>query len=112
MSRDDVLRLINNSTVATFDPPLPLMRKLPPVDPFPVDALEPILGAAAHAIHDRVRAPIAIGAQSVPGAATLLRFLNPDPEERAAIVAEGADVPRAWAEGYAALCVMAPPAGF
>ena len=35
-----------------------------------------------------------------------------DPEERAAIIAEGAGVPRAWAEGYAALCTMPPPAGF
>ena len=35
-----------------------------------------------------------------------------DPEERAAIIAEGADVPRAWAEGFAALCAMPPPAGF
>jgi hypothetical protein len=30
----------------------------------------------------------------------------------ATIVAEGAGVPRAWAEGYAALCAMLPPAGF
>ena len=71
MSRDDVLRLINKSTDAGFDPPLPLMRKLPPADPYPVDALGAILGAAARAIHDRVRAPVAIGAQSVLGAATL-----------------------------------------
>jgi len=71
MSRDDVLFLISNSADAGFDPPLPLMRKLPPADPFPVDSLGPILGAAARAIHDRVRAPIAIGAQSVLGAATL-----------------------------------------
>jgi hypothetical protein len=71
MSRDDVLRVITNSTDAAFDPPLPLMRKLPPADPFPVDALGPILGAAARAIHDRVKAPIAIGAPSVLGAATL-----------------------------------------
>ena len=35
-----------------------------------------------------------------------------DPEERAAIVEEGAGVPRAWAVGYAALCAMPPPSGF
>ena len=35
-----------------------------------------------------------------------------DPEERAAIIEEGAEVPRAWAEGFAALCAMPPPAGF
>ncbi len=33
-------------------------------------------------------------------------------DERAAIVELGAGVPRAWAEGYAALCGMPPPAGF
>jgi hypothetical protein len=35
-----------------------------------------------------------------------------DPVERAAIIAEGAGVPRAWAEGFAALCTMPPPSGF
>jgi hypothetical protein len=55
----------------TPEPPRPLMRELPPADPFPVDALGDVLGAAAHAIHDRVQAPVAIGAQSVLGAAAL-----------------------------------------
>ena len=32
--------------------------------------------------------------------------------ERAAIAAESAGAPRAWAEGYASLCAMPPPAGF
>jgi hypothetical protein len=32
--------------------------------------------------------------------------------ERAAIIEFGADVPRAWAEGYAALCNTPPPPGF
>jgi hypothetical protein len=53
------------------EPPRPLMRKLPPADPFPIDALGGVLGTAARAIHDRVQAPIAIGGQSVLGAATL-----------------------------------------
>lgn len=35
-----------------------------------------------------------------------------DPEERAAIIEEGAGAPRAWAQGYAALAAMPPPAGF
>ena len=35
-----------------------------------------------------------------------------DPEERAAIIEEGANAPRRWAEGYAALCTMPPPSGF
>src|SRR4051812_35503850 len=40
------------------------------------------------------------------------RFPDPDPEERAAVIAEGAGVPRAWAEGYAALAAMPPSSGF
>ena len=51
--------------------------------------------------------PVEHLAPDIPGAP----LLN-DPEERAAIIAEGAGVPRAWAEGYAALCAMPPPAGF
>ena len=35
-----------------------------------------------------------------------------DLDERAALVEYGAGVPRSWAEGFAALCTMAPPAGF
>jgi hypothetical protein len=44
--------------------------------------------------------------------ALLRRSPADDPEERAAIIAEGAGVPRAWAESYAALCTMPPPSGF
>jgi Protein of unknown function (DUF3987) len=53
------------------EPPRPLMRELPPADPFPVDALGAVLEPAARAIHDRVRAPLAICGQSVLAAATL-----------------------------------------
>jgi hypothetical protein len=35
-----------------------------------------------------------------------------DPGERAAIVEEGAGVPKRWAEGFAAMCSMPAPAGF
>jgi hypothetical protein len=55
----------------TAEPPRPLMRELPPADPFPVDALGNVLGAAARAIHDRVQAPMAICGNSVLGAANL-----------------------------------------
>jgi hypothetical protein len=54
----------------TLEAPRPLMRQLPPADPFPIDALGDVLGAAARAIHDRVQAPTAIGGQSVLAAAT------------------------------------------
>jgi Protein of unknown function (DUF3987) len=53
------------------EPPRPLMRELPPADPFPVDALGDVLAPAARAIHDRVQAPLAICGQSVLAAATL-----------------------------------------
>jgi hypothetical protein len=35
-----------------------------------------------------------------------------DPGERAAIIECGANVPRRWAEGYAAMCSMPAPTGF
>src|SRR5689334_2281172 len=53
------------------EPPRPLMRELPPATPYPVEALGSVLGPAAEAIYDRVRAPLAIGAQSVLAAANL-----------------------------------------
>jgi hypothetical protein len=51
--------------------PRPLMRELPPADPFPIDALGDVLAEAAGAIHDRVQAPLAMCGQSVLAAATL-----------------------------------------
>ena len=53
------------------EPPRPLARELPPADPFPIDALGPLLRDAAQAIHDKLQAPPAIGGQSVLGTATL-----------------------------------------
>jgi hypothetical protein len=57
--------------VVQLEPPMPLTRELAPAEPFPVDALGSVLGPAAEAIHSRVRAPLAIGCQSVLAAATL-----------------------------------------
>ncbi len=54
----------------TREPPRPLMREMPPADPFPVDALGG-LTAAARAIHERTQAPLATCGQSVLAAATL-----------------------------------------
>jgi hypothetical protein len=53
------------------EPPRPLMRELPPADPFPSHALGHVLTPAVRAIHDRVQAPLGICAQSVLAAATL-----------------------------------------
>jgi Protein of unknown function (DUF3987) len=57
--------------VIQLEPPQPRTRELPPPDPFPVDALGGILRPAAIAIQDRIRAPLAIAAQSVLATATL-----------------------------------------
>jgi hypothetical protein len=47
------------------EPPRPLMREMPAPDPFPTDALGPILANAAIGIQDRTQAPVAICGQSV-----------------------------------------------
>src|SRR5881275_2161246 len=67
----DVRRLIDMPDEVKPEPPRPLMRELPPADPFPTDALGNVLGAAARAIHDRVQAPLAICGQSALAAAAL-----------------------------------------
>jgi hypothetical protein len=67
----EIRRIIDRAEDATPEPPRPLMREPTPADPFPVDALGDVLGAAARAIHDRVQAPIAIGGNSVLAAAAL-----------------------------------------
>jgi Protein of unknown function (DUF3987) len=54
------------------EPPRPLRRDPGAPDPFPIEALGEVLGAAAKAIHEKVQAPIAICAQSVLAAATLV----------------------------------------
>ena len=51
--------------------PLPLQREIPASAPYPLESLGPILGPAAQAIHDVIRAPVAMCAQSVLGAAAL-----------------------------------------
>lgn len=59
------------NTALTPEKPRPLMRELPSANAFPVEALGKILGNAAKAIQNKVQAPMAIGGQSVLGAATL-----------------------------------------
>jgi hypothetical protein len=62
---------INNADEAKLEPPRPLIRELPPADPFPVNALGKHLEWAARATHNRVQAPSAICGQSTLAAATL-----------------------------------------
>jgi Protein of unknown function (DUF3987) len=72
MGSDPGVGFVRRSAEGTArEPPRPLMRELPPADPFPVEALGDVLAPAARAINDRVRAPLAICAQSVLAAATL-----------------------------------------
>jgi hypothetical protein len=68
----------NDADGGTKEPPRPLIRELPPADPFPIDALGDLLGPAARAIHERVRCPIAICGQSVIAAATLAAQAHAD----------------------------------
>ena len=70
MSRERLLATVTAAKEVKPESPRPLMRELPPADPFPIDALG-VLAPAARAIHDRVQAPQAICGQSVLAAATL-----------------------------------------
>ena len=63
--------VINNATEIRLEGPRPLMREVAKSDPFPVDALDDTLGRAACAIHDRIRAPMAIAGNSVLATAAL-----------------------------------------
>jgi hypothetical protein len=75
MSEGDVTALqetINKAKpILPPEPPRPLMREIAKTDPFPVDALGDTLGYAACAIHDRIRAPMAIAGNSVLATAAL-----------------------------------------
>jgi hypothetical protein len=55
-----VRELVDGGEEMKPEPPRPLMRELPPPDPFPIDSLGDVLAPAARAIQDRVRAPLAI----------------------------------------------------
>lgn len=57
--------------LAAREEPLPLFPPLPPAEPYPVDALGPVLSSAAAAIARKVQVPPAMAAQSVLAAAAL-----------------------------------------
>lgn len=80
MSRDAVAAIVAAAPEIRPEPPRPLMRELPPADPYPVDALGNMLEGAANAIHDRVQAPLAICGQSVLAVATLATQAHADIE--------------------------------
>src|SRR5262245_61468865 len=68
----ECLQAATASAAEELEAPRPLMREVPSADRFPVDALGDVLGNAAMAVHDRVRAPLAICGQAVLAAATLV----------------------------------------
>jgi hypothetical protein len=65
-----IVRLVEAAQSMPHEPPLPLVRELPPAHSYPTAALGPLRAAAA-AIDDIVQAPIAIAGQSVLAAAAL-----------------------------------------
>ena len=67
----ELRRLIAGAEEVRSEPPRPIVREVPPADPYPVEALGSVLASAARAIQERVQAPLAIGAQSVLSAAAL-----------------------------------------
>ena len=51
--------------------PVPLVRQVPPAEPYPIDALSPIIGPAARALMEHVQVPDALAAHAVLGFAAL-----------------------------------------
>ena len=69
---------IGTDSVPTESAPEPLRRRLPPAEPFPLDALGEVLGGAARAIHAVVKAPAGLCGQSVLSAASLAAQAHAD----------------------------------
>lgn len=62
---------VGDSANGTRREPEPLRATLPPAQPYPVEALGPVLGAAARALHDAIKAPLVLCCQSVLAGASL-----------------------------------------
>ncbi|MDE3055465.1 MAG: DUF3987 domain-containing protein [Verrucomicrobiota bacterium] len=67
--------------------PIPLYRQIEAAQPFPMDALGPILGPAAQAMHRVIKAPDSICAQSVLAATSLAT------QTHANIIIDGREIP-------------------
>ena len=68
---DGVRASVNDAAPHTLEPPLPLIRDLPPAPPFPIAALSPRIQNAALSIHAATQAPMDICANAVLAAACL-----------------------------------------
>ena len=69
--RDELDRDDERDAEALSEPPTPLVRTTPPPEPFPLDALGPILAPAARSIAEIVQVPEALAGNSVLAAAAL-----------------------------------------
>ncbi len=68
--KPDFVSILNSAQSATFEPE-PLRAPLPKAEPYPVESLGNVLGSAAQALHETVKAPLALCCQSVLAAASL-----------------------------------------
>ncbi|MEX1108281.1 MAG: DUF3987 domain-containing protein, partial [Dongiaceae bacterium] len=78
MLETNISKMIDDAPIFVPELPLPLFRASDEPAPFPVDALGPILAAAAIAIEDKIQAPIELCAQSVLAVASLAVQANVD----------------------------------
>ena len=69
---DAVRASVNSAAPHTLEPPLPLIRDLPPAPPFPIAALSPRIQNAALSIHAATQAPMDICANAVAFAGACL----------------------------------------
>jgi putative DNA primase/helicase len=68
----DLETLINNTETPFANcEPEPLRAPIPKAEPYPVEALGDVLGAAAKALHETIKAPLALCCQSVLASASL-----------------------------------------
>ncbi|WP_297451921.1 YfjI family protein [Ferrovum sp.] len=67
----NILDTMRSASESLRSEPEPLRATLSPAEPYPVDALGNVLGTAAKAIHESVKAPLALCCQSVLAAASL-----------------------------------------
>lgn len=71
MSAEHIANIIESAAKHEVEPPRPLRRQMRSAEPYPVTALGELLSGVAHAIQEKIQAPIEICAQSVFAAATL-----------------------------------------
>ncbi len=74
----DIAAMLTDAVPAAPDGPIPLFPPMPAAEPFPIEALGPVLSSAAAAIARKVQVPEAIAAQSVLAAASLAAQAHAD----------------------------------